>query len=303
MPKPRHDAATAAVRHAAEKAAASFPALMIEAERIAQTVSAGFHGRRRAGPGETFWQHRPYAFGDSVSAIDWRQSARIADRLYVRQNEWEASAAVWIWRDASRSLNYTSSASRPTKRRRADILATALAILLSQAGERVGILNEGAPRPFHGRSAPVRFLEALEINHFDDQASNPPIAPISYGARLVVLSDFFTDIETLQSAIDIYAGNGASGVLVQVIDPAEEDFPFRGRTEFRDVEGTERRLFGDASSVATDYRTRFQAHRETLTGIAKRLGWTFIAHRTDRPPQTALLALYAALSNLSDQKQ
>ncbi|HOP21282.1 MAG TPA: DUF58 domain-containing protein, partial [Amphiplicatus sp.] len=88
-------------RHEAEEAAALFPALMVEADRVAHTVAAGLHGRRRAGPGETFWQHRAYGFGDPVSAIDWRQSARAADRLYVRQNEWEAAAAVWIWRDAS----------------------------------------------------------------------------------------------------------------------------------------------------------------------------------------------------------
>lgn len=302
MPTSRHDADDAAVRHEAEQAAASFPALMIEAERIAHTVSAGLHGRRRAGPGETFWQHRPYAFGDSVAAIDWRQSARVADRLYVRQNEWEASAAVWIWRDPSRSLNYASTPSCPTKRRRADIVATALAILLAQAGERVGVLG-GGRRPFHGRSAPVRFLEALEIDRFDDRNSVPPGVEIASGARMVLLSDFFTEIEPLKAAIDHFAGTGVSGVLVQIIDPAEEDFPFQGRTEFLDLEGPERRLFGEAGAIAPAYRARFEAHRGMLADIATRLGWTFIAHRTDRPPQAALLALYAALGGLKDQKQ
>ena len=94
------------IRRAAEDAAAAFPALMIDAERVAHAGASGLHGRRRAGPGETFWQHRAYTFGDPVSAIDWRQSARAADRLYVRQNEWEAAAAVWIWRDPTRSLDY-----------------------------------------------------------------------------------------------------------------------------------------------------------------------------------------------------
>ena len=108
------------IRQRAEEIAAAFPPLLIEAERIAHTVAAGLHGRRRAGPGETFWQHRAYAFGDPVSTIDWRQSARVADRLYVRQNEWDAAAAVWVWRDPSRSLDYASTRGLPTKRRRAD---------------------------------------------------------------------------------------------------------------------------------------------------------------------------------------
>lgn len=291
----------AVVRHEAEKAAARFPALMIEAERIAQTVSAGLHGRRRAGAGETFWQHRPYAFGDPVGAIDWRQSARVADRLYVRQNEWEAAAAVWIWRDPSRSLDYASSAKYPTKRRRADVLATALAILLSQAGERVGVLD-GEARLFHGRAAPSRFLEALHINRFEDRASAPPSMPVATGSRVVLLSDFFVDIHSVRKASEDYARDGATGVLMQIVDPAEEDFPFQGRTEFLDTEGAERRLFGEAGSVAPAYRARFEAHREALADIARRLGWTFISHRANRPPQTALLALFAALSEHRIQK-
>ena len=58
-----------AARDAAERAAAAFPALLVEAERIAQTVAHGIHGRRRSGVGETFWQYKQYRFGDSASAI------------------------------------------------------------------------------------------------------------------------------------------------------------------------------------------------------------------------------------------
>ncbi|MEM8985995.1 MAG: DUF58 domain-containing protein, partial [Pseudomonadota bacterium] len=93
------------LRQQAEKLAAPLPPLLAEAERIAASVLQGVHGRRRAGTGETFWQYRPYAQGDSVASIDWRQSAR-SDRLYVRQNEWEASNAVWLWPDGSASMDF-----------------------------------------------------------------------------------------------------------------------------------------------------------------------------------------------------
>ncbi len=135
------------IRRDAEAAAATFPALLVEAERIAQTVAAGLHGRRRAGPGETFWQHRPYSFGDPVSAIDWRQSARVASRLFVRENEWEAAAAVFLWRDPSASLNFASLRNVPLKRRRADILAVA-PFHPPQPGRR-------AHRPSRPRPSPV----------------------------------------------------------------------------------------------------------------------------------------------------
>lgn len=291
------DSPAISVRHDAEHAASLFPALLLEAEKIAQSVSAGLHGRRRAGPGETFWQHRPYGFGDPVSTIDWRQSARAADRLYVRQNEWEAAAAAYFWRDPSRSLDYASDRNLPTKRRRADVLVAALTILLSQAGERIGLLGEER-RPFQGRSAPERLLEALHIDQFLDAASAPPLTTVPTGARIVMASDFFTDPQGVEKAVAALAGAGAKGVLLQICDPAEENFPFDGRVEFRDLESRDRMIFGQTSAVADAYKAAFAAHRDSLTAIARKTGWTFIAHRTDKAPQAALLSLFTALADM-----
>lgn len=293
------------IRHEAEQAVSLFPALLIDAERIAQTVAAGLHGRRRAGPGETFWQHRPYTFGDPVSAIDWRQSARAADRLYIRQNEWEAAAAVYIWRDPSRSLDYASSKNLPMKGRRADILATALSILLAQAGERIGILGEGR-RPFQGRTAPSRILEALVAqnlressgdNKDDTDLSAPPMTHVSRGARIVLLSDFFTSFDKIEAAASAYASEGARGALVQICDPAEEAFPFEGRVEFKDMESSDRLIFGETGSLRRSYQEKFNAHRAKLQDLARKTGWTFLTHHTDRPAQTALLSLFTALGD------
>ena len=286
------------VRRHAEDAAALFPALLVEAERISQTVIAGLHGRRRAGPGETFWQHRAYGFGDAVSTIDWRQSARIADRLYVRENEWEAAAAIYIWRDPSRSLDYSSAPAHPTKRRRADILSVALSILLSQAGERVGILGQER-RPYHGRNTPSRILEAL-INEDGKASSVPPVAHLPVGARIVMISDFFSDVTAIRNSVDTLASEGAKGVLLQLCDPAEEDFPFHGRVEFADLESADKITFGETRSIQSAYKDNFAAHRKEVEFLARRAGWTFITHRTDKPPQTALLALYAALGDIKN---
>src|SRR5215469_515813 len=111
-----------ALRHHAEELAAQLPPLLVDAERVAITVSQGVHGRRRVGQGETFWQFRQYEPGEPAQRIDWRESAR-SDRLYVRETEWEASESVWIWRDSSPSMDYASTASLPTKRARSDLLA------------------------------------------------------------------------------------------------------------------------------------------------------------------------------------
>lgn len=284
-----------AVRREADALAAALPPLLVEARRVAQTVAAGLHGRRRAGPGETFWQHRPYAFGDPVSSIDWRQSARAPDRLYVRQNEWDAAATVWIWRDPSRSLDYSSAVGLPTKRLRADILATALALLLAEGGERVGWIS-ASPRVFHGRRAGERLFETLMAQGFDDDASVPPDAPIRPFSSVVYLSDFMCEPSALAAAAARVAALGAGGVLVEINDPAEETFPFAGRTEFEDMESPARIRIGDAARLGEAYRKAFGMHRVAVTQLAAGLGWPVIRHRTDAPASAALLALYAALN-------
>lgn len=283
------------IRRSAEEAAARFPALMVEAERIAQTVAAGLHGRRRAGPGENFWQHRPYSFGDAVSAIDWRQSARASERLYVRENEWEAAAAVYLWRDPSASLAFTSAAGQPEKRRRADILATALTVLLSQAGERIGLLGQDR-RAFYGRTAPARLLEALLT--LDGDSSAPPPAHPPAGARIVMFSDFYTDLGAVEDSVRMLAGAGAKGVLVQICDPIEEDFPFDGRVEFKDVESRERLTFGNTGAISEAYKQKFAAHREALAALAREADWRFVHHRTDKPAHLALMALFMAIGDI-----
>jgi len=53
---------------------------------------------------------------------------------------------------------------------------------------------------------------------------------------------------------------------------------------------------GRAESVAGAYRARFKAHAETVALLARKLGWNYMAHRIDKPPQAALVALYADLS-------
>lgn len=285
-----------AARREAGALAAPLPPLLIEAQRVAQTVAAGLHGRRRAGPGETFWQHRPYAFGDSAASIDWRQSARTTGRLYVRQNEWEAAATVWIWRDPSRSLDYRSVPGLPPKRQRADVLATALALLLAQGGERVGRIGP-APRVFHGRSAGERLFEALSAEDFDDAASTPPDAPVRAFSSVVYVSDFLCDLDSLGAAAGRAAALGAGGVMLQINDPAEELFPFAGRTEFADIETTQRLTVGDAASLGEDYRRAFSDHRARLAALCRNIGWTLLLHRTDAPASAALMALYAALNS------
>ena len=112
------------------------PDLLVEARRIVNTVIGGWHGRRKRGIGENFWQFRPYVEGEAMSRIDWRRSAR-DDHTYVRDREWEAAHTVWLWADPSPSMLYKSTGAIVSKESRALVLILALAELLSRSGERI----------------------------------------------------------------------------------------------------------------------------------------------------------------------
>src|ERR671937_155929 len=130
-----------AAQHAsgdARSLAETLPRLILEARRIAATVIHGLHGRRRAGPGENFWQYRRFLSGEPARRVDWRRSAR-DEHLYVREQEWEAAHTVWLWPDRSPSMLFTSALAQESKLDRTLVVAFALAEILVQAGERVGM--------------------------------------------------------------------------------------------------------------------------------------------------------------------
>ncbi len=284
------------LRQRAEQLAATLPPLLVAAERVASTVAQGVHGRRRVGQGETFWQFREYHFGDQPQSIDWRQSGK-SDRVYVRQMEWEAAQSVWIWRDTSASMGWRSSGQYPDKRGRADLLALALAALLLRGGEHVALLGSGL-RPLHGRAALGRLATLIEHGQpgVPAGADLPPFEPLPRDAQTVFIGDFLAPLDQIDAAVRRYSEIGVKGYLLQVLDLAEESLPYDGRVRFEGLEGEEPWLLSRVEAVRGDYLARLDTQRAGLRAIARSAGWIFATHRTDQPPQAALLALYAALS-------
>jgi uncharacterized protein (DUF58 family) len=281
---PRHNAA-------AQVLAAAMPRLVVAARRTSASIVHGLHGRRRAGTGENFWQFRRYSPGESAGRVDWRRSA-LGDHLYVREQEWEAAHTVFIWIDRSRSMSFRSDLAEDTKLERAVIMALAVADLLVRGGERVGLLGIGAPTA--SRRAIDILAEQLIAATEDEQLPAP--RPLPQLSEAVLFGDFLEPEEEIATAVRGLAGKGARGHLVAISDPAEETFPFSGRTEFRDPEIMTRFTLGRAQDLREEYALRLAAHREALRQIAGPLVWSTAFHRTDRAPSEALLALYTQLT-------
>jgi len=285
------------VQHRAEELAAALPPLLVAAERVASTVAQGVHGRRRVGQGESFWQFRQYETGDAAQRIDWRESGK-SQRLYVRETEWEAAQSVWLWRDASPSMDWRSSSALPTKQARADLLLLALTALLIRGGERASLLGSGAP-PMSGRAALNRIAAFIGRPAGSEVAASlPAFEALPRHAQLVLIGDFLSPLADIQRAVAHFAAAGLRGHLLQVLDPAEETLPFNGRVRFEGLEDNDEILISRVETVREEYAGRVAAHREGLAAIVRPVGWSFATHRTDRPPPTALLALFTALARM-----
>ena len=268
------------------------PRLILEARRIAATVIHGLHGRKRAGPGENFWQYRRFLSGEPARRVDWRRSAR-DEHLYVREQEWEAAHTVWLWPDRSPSMVFTSQLAQESKLDRALVVAFALAEVLVQAGERVGM--PGLMRPTGSRNVLDKMANAIVHDVGGARrACRRPLRPRRWprswwcrisGARWPRCARRSRSSRrpartamSCRSSIrprkpsPIPAASSSSSRKAPAPSPPAAPRP--GRRE---------------------YEARVARHRAEIRAETDRLGWSFTIHRTDRPATELLLALHARL--------
>jgi len=262
--------------HQAAALAAGLPKLLLAAERLAHTAAPGAHGRRRAGPGESFWQFRDFRDGDESRKIDWRRSAS-GDRLLLREREWETQASVAVRLYDTPGLAFRSSPALPTKRERAILVLLAVSFLLLEAGERVAL--DGVTPPMTGRLALEKLARALLAGGEARSGAK---------SRKIFFGDFLAPAPVFSAP--------PGGAVVQILDPAECDFPYDGRVVFTGFAGEAPIEAPRAEQLAAAYRARLAAQREAVTAAAQRSGQTALFHRTDSSPALVLAALHQALA-------
>jgi uncharacterized protein (DUF58 family) len=267
--------------------AARLPRLILEARRVSASIH-GIHGRRRSGPGETFWQYRPLVAGESSSRIDWRRSARDG-HLFVREREWEASHSIWLWIDRSPSMGFASSLAMTSKLDRALVAGFALAETMVEGGERVGHL--GLTRALASRRIVEMLAQAILADERNATSDLPPEAPLPRLADAIIITDGLSPAAALAQRIATLASSGTRGHILLVADPIEETFPFSGQAELFDLEDGLTLRVGDAGAWGEDYRQRLAAHREAIGEACRKAGWTLTLHRTDRPASEAVLRI------------
>ncbi len=286
------------LRRDAEKIAGALPPLLAEAEFLAATVAMGFHGRRRAGHGENFWQYRQAVPGDARSAVDWRRSGK-SDQQFIREMEWEAAQTVSFWVDDAQSMDYRDpeNSRARSKGERAALLALAVSVLLIKAGERVALMGTDAAQPRAGRAQLNRMALALGGDRAGDRPDYgfPPADRMVRGGRAIFISDFLGDLDALMPSLAHAADQGVRGCFVQVLDETEEAFPFDGRMIFESMGGSTEFETQRARALRDAYGGRLAERKARLEALARHLGWRCLFHHTSMSPRSALLWLYMAV--------
>lgn len=277
------------LRVEAEKASARLPDLLVAAEKAATAVRMGEHAQRRAGSGEKFWQFREYQAGDRPQDIDWRQSGR-GDRVFVRQKEWQTTQTALLWCQRNDSMQYASRTILPTKFEAAATISMALGMLMMGAGEIVGTLD-GSLRPGKGEMA----IQSLGEKLLEPDYASLPRQLLREPARhatIMLAGDFLSPLDDIEHAVHALAGRTVNILMLQVLDPAEINLPFRGRVIFEAPHTGAKHHITNVDSVRETYQKKINAHISGLQAMCHHHGWHYVQHTTDTDMAVTLLSLW-----------
>jgi len=279
-------------RKPAQDLAAQMPPLMTLARQTAFQILQGPHGLRKAGGGESFWQFREYQSGDSLQTLDWRQSGK-TDRLFVRQKEQQKAQSFTLWCKNTEDMDFTSDPARLTKGQTASVLALALALLHTNAGEMVGysdILRAG-----HSEKTIAQIEDALLKPHARESLPPLALATLPRHAGLYCLSDFLETPEEILERLTPLSPKTHNICLIQILDPAEITLPYTGRIVFESPSGRNETLTQNAKAVQIAYQNKIMNHIQNIKNLCQASGWKHILCRTDEPLTRPLLELYRVI--------
>ena len=274
------------MRLKAEELSNKIPSLYVKADRIANTIWEGMHNRNKDGLGDNFWQFRKYEYGDPAHLIDWKKTAK-SNETFIQEKELQTLQNFVIWRDTSKSMNFRSSESIDTKLYRANLFTLALTIILSKSGENI-VLNGLKTELLKGSNA-VNFV-SNQINEkvTDSFKSSPNINEIKNNSDVILIGDFLNNINETEKTIKELSNRGINGIIIQILDPAERFFPYKGRINFNGLEGEKNILIGKAESVRNDYKKAIKIHIEKLEKLTTSYSWKYILDNSDQDASISL---------------
>lgn len=283
------------MRLKAEELSSQISTLYIKADRIANTIWEGLHNRNKDGVGDNFWQFRKYEYGDSAHLIDWKKTAK-SNETFIQEKELQTLQNFFIWRDTSKSMNFSSSDTIDTKKDRANLFTLALTIILSKSGENIA-LNGINSKLLKGKEAISFISNQITKEVKGSYKSIPNLNDIKNNSNVILIGDFLNNIKENEKTIKELSNRGINGILIHILDPAEIDFPYNGRINFSGLEGEQSILIGKAESVRSNYKKALKVHIEKLNKLANSYSWKYFIDTSNEEPSASLNKICNLMTN------
>ena len=266
--------------------------LELAARLIVEGSRSGHHRSPFHGFSNEFSQYRAYRPGDDLKYLDWKLLAR-TDRLYTRQFRETTNMSVVLVVDTSASMNF----GQPSKFQYAIIMAAALAHLIINQGDAVGLMTMQGEKlvwvPARGGRAHLRLLLA-QLEKLTPSATWDAPRVVTRAADLLrrrgvilAISDFYDNEDATRVELRRVVRRGHDDAVLQVISREEIELPFKSDVEFEDLE-TGARVVVDARAARGSYRDQVAAFLERWRTGSRRDGLDYALVTTDEKPSDAL---------------
>ena len=260
----------------------------LSARRVVEGSTIGLHKSPMKGASVEFRQHRFYTPGDEPRRLDWRVLAR-TDRPYIKEYDEETNLRCMLMLDVSGSMSYGRL--HGTKFDAAAKIAASLAYLMLRQTESVGLATFAdkiasylPPRAASSQLSQV--IDQLERTDPRGKSSLPDAVQeiadrIGRRALVIVISDFFTPLTKIREAFARLNYEGHETLCLQIVDPDEEQFPFRNWSRFSGLEG-ETPMLAEPAMIRKAYLENFRNHQQQLVSSCRSMGVAHHLYLTDQ---------------------
>jgi len=244
-----------------------------EPRQLVEGNLAGAHKSPFHGFAVEFAGHREYVPGDDLRHLDWKVYYR-HDKHFIKQYEMETNFVCHLMLDVSASMRY--GAGDGQKLLYASRMAATLGYLIVEQIDKVGLalfddrVREALP-PANGLHQIIRMSELLDaIEPTQKTAIGEAVLEIAgrTGRRgiVILLSDFFVDLDDLEKALQRLRYERHEVVCFQIMHHDELDFRIPGMVRFEGLEDDDRFLTrpDDVRAAYLEALTRFRERIETV---------------------------------------
>ena len=275
---------------------AKLKGLELKARLIVEGYVSGLHKSPYHGFSVEFAEHREYVPGDDLRYVDWKVFGK-TDRYYLKQYEEETNFACYLLLDTSESMRYRSENAPVSKLEYAQYVAAALGYLIVQQQDAVGLatFDTSVSQFVRAASHPSHLKQLLHVMEHTSAAGETAIGPIFHDLAerirkrglVIVISDLFDDVESLLLGLKHFRHRRHDVSIMQVIDPAEQDFPFEDPTLFKGLEGLPEQMT-EPRALRRAYQREFEGFLAQVRRGCRELHMDHVLLRTDQPLDTAL---------------